>query len=110
MSNFNSVILEGNLVKDPELRYTAGGTAICTFPIGVNRSFKKGDEWQDEASFFDVQTWGKMAERATNTTFKGKKVVVTGYLKQERWETDGHKRSKVVVVAREVFPVERSDG
>jgi len=110
MTNLNNVVLEGNLVKDPELKYLSNGTPLCTFTVGVNRSWKQGDEWKEEASFFDIQCWGKMAEGVANGLFKGKGVVVNGRLKQERWERDGKTFSKVLVVASNVFPKERQDG
>ena len=107
MTNLNIVVLEGNLVKDPELKYLGTGTAICSFTIGVNRSYKANGEWKEEdPSFFDVQCWGKKAEQVANGVVKGKGVVVNGRIKQERWENNGQARSKVIVVADNVFPKE----
>ena len=94
----NTVNIIGNITKDIELRYTPNGTAVVTLSIAVNE--RRGEE--DYASFFDVIVFGKQAENCNQYLSKGKKVGVTGRLRQERWEKDGAKRSKVVIIAERV--------
>jgi len=102
MRDVNMVVLVGRLTRDAELKYTNSGQAICRFGIAVNRSRKQGDQWVDEASFFDVDYWGKGGEAVKQYLVKGKQVAVEGELRQDRWEQDGQTRSKVVVAASNV--------
>ncbi len=103
MANYNRVILMGNLTRDPELRYTGGGTAVCSLSLAVNRRVKKGDRWEEEASFFDIVVFGKIAENSAEYLAKGRPVLVEGELVQRRWDDqEGRKRSKVEVVANTV--------
>lgn len=103
MSNINTVALTGNLTRDPELRHTNSGTAICQLGLAVNRSVKRDDEWQDEPSFFEVKIWGGRGEAAANKLSKGSFISLSGRLEQERWETpEGDKRSRVVIVAERI--------
>lgn len=82
--------------------------AVMQLSLAVNRSFKKNDAWQDEASFFDVEVWGKLAERLSGIT-KGQRVLISGSLKQERWEKDGKIQSKVKIVADTVELIQRHE-
>ena len=102
MTDTNVTVLTGRLTKDIEVSYTQGGTAIGKLSLAVNRSVKKGDQWVDEVSFFDVTVFGKMAESLKQYLTKGKQVAVTGVLKQDRWEKDGQKFSKVSILASSV--------
>jgi len=103
VASFNRVILMGNLTRDPELRYTGGGTAVCSLSLAVNRRVKKGDRWEEEASFFDIVVFGKIAENSAEYLAKGRPVLVEGELVQRRWDDqEGRKRSKVEVVANTV--------
>ena len=102
MAETNMVVIVARLTRDSELKYTAGGTAVCKFAVAVNRRVKNGDQWEDEASFFDVVLWGKSGESISQYLTKGKQVAVTGELRQERWEKDGQKRSRVEIVASNV--------
>lgn len=95
----NTVMIIGRLTRDMEARYTAGGMAIGSFSIAVNRRVKKGDGWADEASYFDCTAFGKTAENLTAYMVRGKQVAVLGSLKQERWVKDGQNHSKVVIIA-----------
>ena len=100
MASFNKVILMGNLTRDPEKRYTESGACVVNMGIAVNRRVKKGGDWTEEASFFDVVVFGKSAENCAQYLTKGRPVLVDGELNQSRWETqDGQKRSKVEIVA-----------
>ena len=102
MQDTNVIVVTGRLTRDAELKYTNAGTGLCAFSLATNRRAKKGDEWVDEASFFDVTWFGKLAEKLSQYMVKGKQVCVTGSLKQERWSKDGENRSKVAIVAQEV--------
>ncbi|GHV27717.1 single-stranded DNA-binding protein [Spirochaetia bacterium] len=98
-ADINHVVLVGRLTRDAELKYTANGQAVCKFSIAVNRNKKSGDQWVDEASFFDITLWGRQGEAINQYLVKGKQVGVDGELRQDRWEQDGQKRSKVEIVA-----------
>ena len=103
MNNLNSILLEGNLVADPELRYTPKGAAVCSFRVACNRFYKQEEELQKEVSYFDVTAWNRQAEVCNEYLTKGRGVRVVGRLKQDRWEdADGKTRSKVHVVAEHV--------
>ncbi len=102
----NNVSVAGNLVADPELRYTKGGAAISSLRIAVNRRWSKDGEWEEETSFFDVTTWAQIAENCAESLTKGMRVVVNGRLEEQRWEDKETKepRRKIVIVADEVTP------
>ena len=103
MNNLNSVLLEGNLCRDPELRYTPAGTPTCTLVLASNRTYRVEGERTEEVSFFEATTWGKLAEVCHEHLHKGRGIRVVGRLKQERWDDPhGNARSKVVVVAEQV--------
>ena len=102
MTDLNHVIEIGRLTRDISERdfgYTAGGTARLNLSIAVNRSVKKNGAWTDSVSYFDVTVWGKTAENIKPYLHKGKQIAVDGYLDQQRWEKDGVKYSKVVIIA-----------
>lgn len=102
MTDINNVNLVGRLTRDIDIRYTQSGTAIGSCAIACNRSIKKGEQWEDEASFFDVTVFGKMAEGLKDYLTKGKQIAVSGYLKQDRWQKDGQNFSKVGIVAESI--------
>ena len=105
MAAFNKVILMGNLTRDPELRYTPDGMAICNFGIAVNDSFRRASEGdgKDETMFIDVATFRKQAENCGQYLKKGRRVLVEGRLRLERWQAqDGANRSKHTVSANVV--------
>jgi single-strand DNA-binding protein len=99
MNDINRVIILGRLTRDAELKYTSGGSAVSKFSIAVNRRRKQGDQWVDEANFFDVTVWGKQAESLNQYLTKGKQIGVEGELRQDRWEQDGQPRSRVEIHA-----------
>jgi single-strand DNA-binding protein len=107
MTDVNVTVIQGRLTRDPELKYTAKGTAVLSFSIASNKSIKKNDQWEDETSFFDIVQFGKVAEYTKQKISRGVGVLVSGELKQERWEKDGQQRSRVTVVAQSVLPVLR---
>lgn len=103
MTSFNKVILMGNLTKDPEIRYTPGGTAVANFRMAVNHRYKQGDEYKEEVCFIGIVVFGKQAENCGQYLNKGSGVIVEGRLQERRWETDdGQKRTKHEVVAQSV--------
>ncbi len=103
MNNLNSILIEGNLTKDPELAYCSNGTPWCRFTVAVNRYYKQADERKEEVSFIDVSAYGKAAESCAEYLKKGRGVRVVGRLKQDRWkDTDGKNRTKVYIVAEHV--------
>jgi single-strand DNA-binding protein len=95
--DINIVVIVGRIVRDAELKYSSSGTAICNFSIASNRSVKRGDKWEDEASFLDLTLWSKQAEGLNKYLTKGQQVVVKGELKQERWSKDGQNHSKLSI-------------
>ncbi|MGA2764830.1 MAG: single-stranded DNA-binding protein [Spirochaetia bacterium] len=103
MNNLNSLLIEGNLVRDPELSYTPKGTAVCKFTVASNRFFKQEQETQKEVSFFEVTTWARLAEVCGEYLKKGRGVRVVGRLKQDRWtDPEGKPRSRIYVIAEHV--------
>jgi len=102
MADVNHVIIIGRLTRDIVLKFTSGGIAIGSFSIAVNRRTKKGEQWVEEASFFDVSLFGKSAEGLAQYLTKGKQVAVEGELRQDRWQQDGQPRSKVTIAANNV--------
>lgn len=99
MNDINKTILIGRLTREAESNYTNSGLFVCKFSIAVNYSKKNGDNWEKEVSFFDVKSLGKRAEGLFQYLERGKHVCVEGELRQERWEKDGVKRSRVVINA-----------
>lgn len=101
MASLNKVMLIGNLTRDPELRVTPKGTAICQFGLAVNRTFKdESGATRDETTFVDIEAWGKQGETVAKYCAKGRPLFVEGRLKLDTWDdkTTGQKRSKMKVV------------
>lgn len=101
MSNFNKVLLMGNLTRDPEVRYTPKGTAIATIGLAVNRVWtNEGGEKKEEVTFVDVDVWGRQAETIGQYMAKGRSIFIEGRLKLDQWDDkeSGQKRSKLKVV------------
>ncbi len=111
-ADINKVVLVGRLTRDAEQSYTQSGFALLKFGIAVNRNRKQGDQWIEEASFFDVTVWGRQGEAIASYMTKGKQVAVEGQLRQDRWEdkNDGSKRSKVVIDANNIQLLGSRDG
>lgn len=103
MNNLNSILIEGNLIRDPQTRTTTNGVMVCNFSIATNKYYKKGELLEKEVSFFDVETWAKLAEACYEKGRKGRGVRVVGRLKQNRWnDKEGKSLSKVTIVAEHV--------
>ena len=101
MANFNKVYLMGNLTREPELRVTPKGTAVCQFGIAVSRQWRdEAGQTHEEATFVDVEAWGKQGETISKHCAKGRPLFVEGRLKFEQWEdkTSKQKRSRLRVV------------
>lgn len=98
--DLNSVIVVGRIVRDAELQYTSSGWAILKGSIAVNRRRKQGDQWVDEANFFDFSLFGKRGESLQQYMKKGQQIAIEGHLKQDRWQDQGgNNRSKVSIEA-----------
>ena len=101
----NNVTLIGNLVEEPDLRFTPAGVAMAKLRFAVNRRYQKNGEWQEETSFFGGTLWREAAENAAESLQKGMRVIVVGSLEQRNWETpEGEKRSVVEVRIDEIGP------
>jgi single-strand DNA-binding protein len=110
MTDLNRVVLIGRLTRDAETKFIQSGQAVCKFSVAVNRKRKVGDQWEDEASFFDAVLWGRQAETLGQYLVKGKQIAIDGELKQDRWEQDGQKRSKIEIVVNNLQLLGSSQG
>ena len=110
MTDLNKVFIIGRLVRDAELKYTSSGQAVCKFSIAVNRRKKNGDQWEDEANYFDIVVWGRQGESLHPYLLKGKMIGVDGELRQDRWQQEGQNRSKVEIVASNLQLLGSSQG
>lgn len=99
MVTFNRVILAGNLVRDPEIRYLPSGLSVTSFSIAVNSRYRQNNEPKEEVSYFDIVVFGKMGENCAEYLSKGRPVLVEGRLRQRRWESEGTRKSRIEVVA-----------
>ncbi len=103
MNQLNSIILEGNVVKKAVLTKPTAGFVVCKFPLAVNRKTKSPDgEQHEEVSYFDIETYGEMAEKCSKYCDKGQGIRVVGRLKQSRWKENDVSKSKIYVVAEHV--------
>ena len=107
MTDLNHVVLIGRLTQDlgsdeRSFGYVGNGQARANVSIAVNRAKKNGDQWVDEVNFFNITIWGKTAENLKPYLTKGKQICVEGHLKQDRWEKDGQKQSRITIVADNV--------
>ena len=103
-SSSNKVIIIGNLGRDPELRYTPKGSALCEIGMAVNRKYKlESGEQREEVTFLDISFWGKQAEVVAKWMKKGRPLYVEGRLQMDTWDdkTTGQKRSKIKIVAED---------
>lgn len=111
--SFNKIILVGNLGRDPELRYTPQGTAVCSFTLATNEKRRdKSGEFQNTATWFKVTLWGNQAETASKYLTKGRPVYIEGRLRIEEWtDRDGNNRQTLEVNATDMqFIGSRGDG
>jgi len=112
----NKVFLMGNLTREPELRYTPGGAAVCEFGIAINRTYTANNQTREEVCFVDIVVWGKSGELCQRYLNKGSQALIEGRLQYDQWEdkTTGRRSSRLRVVADNVQFVgarrENSDG
>lgn len=99
--DLNSVNLIGRLVRDPEIRYTASGTAVAKISIANNYSYMQNNDRKDEVNYFDINVWGNSALNCEKYLKKGNQVAITGELRQNRWtdQASGQTRSKIEITA-----------
>ncbi len=110
-NNINSVTITGNLTRDPEARATSSGRSVCELRIAVNSNFKSGDKWESKPNYFQVNTWGGLADNCAKYLEKGSPIAVSGRLEWQKWESkDGGLNSRVVIVAENVQFLARADG
>src|SRR5207248_3097854 len=101
--NINRVVLTGNLTRDPELRSTGGGLAICKLGIAVNTRRKNSEgQWEEKPNFFRVTVFGRQAESCGQYLKKGRPVAIDGRLEWSSWENDGQKRESIDIIADSV--------
>jgi single-strand DNA-binding protein len=103
--SINLAVITGNVTRDPELRYTPSGSAVCSFGVATNHSIKKGEQWEDIPTFHNIVVWGKVAEYIANTIHKGIKVSITGRIDNRQYDAkDGTKKYISEIVADTVIP------
>ena len=109
MAGLNKVMIIGNLGKDPEMRFTANGSAVTNFSVAVSRQYSGSDgERREETEWFSVVAWNKLAEQCNQYLQKGRKVYVEGRLQTRSWDgQDGQKRYRTEVIASEVQFLDR---
>ncbi len=112
MAGLNKVMIIGNLGADPEMRYTADGTALTSFRVASSRNYSGRDgERHEETEWFSVVTWQKLAEQCSQFLQKGRKVYVEGRLQTRSWDTpDGQKKYRTEVIAERVLFLDRTGG
>jgi len=110
--SLNSVNIMGNLTRDPEMKFTPSGKAVCSLSIANNRVYTKNAEKITEVSYFDVEVWGLAAENCSKYLTKGNGIIVEGRLRQDRWEKDGKTQSRVRITANAVhfLPKKQNSG
>lgn len=109
--SLNAVIIMGNLTRNPEIRYTPQGKAVCDLGLAINEKYKNGaGEAVEETCFIDVTVWGRQAETFAEYLKKGSRALVSGSLKLDTWEKDGQKRNRIRVRASNVQFIDRAEG
>lgn len=103
-NNTNTVIISGNLTRDPELKSTGSGLSVCEIRLASNSSFKKDGKWESRPHFFQVNAWGAQAENLAKHLQKGSRIIVQGRLEYQEWKNEetGKSNSRVVIVANQV--------
>lgn len=104
MNQLNSILIEGNITRNPEVHVSPAGVKICKLPIAVNRFYKNSNgENVNEVSYFDIETYRNMAEYCERESEKGRGVRVKGRLKQSRWDSsDGKTNSRISIIAENI--------
>jgi single-strand DNA-binding protein len=101
VATINSVVLVGNLTRDPELRHTSSGMAVCSLRLAVNTRRKDAatGEWGEKPNYFDVTVWGQQGENCAQYLAKGRPVAVDGRLEWREWDGEHGKRQAVDIIA-----------
>jgi single-strand DNA-binding protein len=109
MANLNTVTLAGNLTRDPELKTLPNGSAVSNFGLAINRRWKSPEgDMREEATFVDIECWGRVAELVSQYLIKGNSCLIQGRLKFDSWEDkDGSRRSRLKVIAENVQFLDR---
>ena len=103
--SINMAVITGNVTRDPELRYTPSGTAVCSFGVATNHSIKKDDQWTDVPTFHNIVVWGKQAEYISGVVKKGMRISLTGRIDNRQYDAkDGTKRYISEIIADTVVP------
>ncbi len=103
MNSLNSILLEGNLTRDPDSKTLPSGSQVCDFVVATNRFYKMNETLEKEVSFFDVEAWSRLGTSCAENLKKGRGVRVVGRLKQDRWmDPDGKPKSRIKIVAEHV--------
>jgi single-strand DNA-binding protein len=103
VNSLNSILLEGNLTRDPESKTLSTGTQVCNFSIASDRFYRQNDSTEKEVSYFDVEAWARLGLACSQNLKKGRGVRVVGRLKQDRWtDPEGKSKSRVLIVAEHV--------
>jgi len=104
MNSLNSILVEGNLVKDPNTKTLPSGSQVCDFTLATNRFYKNGEEgFEKEVSYFDIEAWSRLGTACSQNLKKGRGVRVVGRLKQDRWvDPEGKQKARVKIVAEHV--------
>src|SRR5512144_731702 len=112
MASLNKVMLIGNLGKDPEVRYTASGTAVAGFSLATSDRIKnKSGEWEERTEWHNVTFWGRLAEIAGEYLAKGKTVFIEGKLQTRKWQDrDGKDRYTTEIIAEKMQMLSRKNG
>jgi single-strand DNA-binding protein len=109
VADLNKVMIIGNVGRDPEMRFTANGSAVTTFSVAANRRYAKQDgEWAEETEWFNIVTWNQLAERCSQNIQKGSRVYVEGRLQTRSWDgQDGQRHYRTEVIANTVSSQDR---
>ena len=109
MTDINTIVIGGRITRDSEMKTTTTGMAVVRFSVANGYSRKDGNEWKNESNFFDVVFIGKRAEAIFKYLSKGVSVIVSGVLRQSRWEQNGEKKSKIEILAENVQFFEKNN-
>ncbi len=111
MANFNKTFLIGNLTREPELKYTPNGTAVCELGLAINHKYNSKDEKRNDVCFIDVIVWSKQGESCAKYLSKGSQVMIEGRLTMERWidKKTGDNRVRIKVIAEQVQFLDRKE-
>lgn len=105
----STITVAGHLTRDPNIRYTAGGSAVCNFTVASNRRFQKNNEWTETVAFLDCVAMGSLGENIAGSMHKGERILVMGRMEQRSWEDQGGEaHTKLEVFVEEGGPSLRS--